>query len=146
MAHTQILILGCFSNFSLYQFLIPDELLDHLSQLKFDGEDGTSITKHIYDFLKFFEFYKRNDEDFSCVFFFLSLEGRANRWCHTLTPTFIHSLHQLLRELHQAFERYNYRDVCENINILRMKPNELFEDFSNRFLHLCCKISEEDMN
>ena len=27
-----------------------------------------------------------------------------------------------------------------------MKPNELVEDFSNRFLHLCCEIYEEDIN
>jgi len=100
MAHTQILLLGHFSNFSLYRFSIPNEPLNHLSQLKFDGDDGTSIAKHISDFLNFYESYKINDEEFSCVVLFLTLEGRDNRWCHTLPPSSIHSLHHFLWEIH----------------------------------------------
>lgn len=51
-----------------------------------------------------------------------------------------------LKEIHQAFGKYNYRDVCGRINLLRMEPNESVEKFSNRFLHLCYEISEEDLN
>lgn len=130
MAHTQISLPGCFSNFSLYQFSIPDETLGHLSLLKFDGEDGTCITNHISDFLKFYESYEINDEDFSYVLFFLTLEGRVNWWIHTLPSTSIHSLHHFLRELHQTFDRYSYQDVCKRISLLRMKPNESFKEFS----------------
>ena len=86
MAHPKIILSGYFSNISLGKISILDEAIYDLSQLKFDGEDGTSITKHIYDFFKFCEYYKINDEDFSFVTFFLALEGHVNRWCHTL-PT-----------------------------------------------------------
>jgi len=120
MTHAQTLLPGCFSNFSLYQFTIPHEPFYHLSQLNFDGEDGTSITEHISYFIKFCESYEIYDEEFSCVIFFLTLEGRVNQWCHTLPPTSIHSLHHLLGELHQAFDMYNYRDVCKRINLFRM--------------------------
>jgi len=146
MAHTQILLLGCFSNFSLYQFSIPDEPLYHLSQLKFDGEDGTSIIEHISIFFKFYESYEIIYEESACVLFFLTLEGHVNQWCHTLPPTSIHSLHQFVGDLHQAFDRYNYPYVCKRINLLTMKPKESIEDFSDRFLYLYCQISEEDMN
>jgi len=66
MVHTQIILPGCFFNFSLDQFSPLDELLDHLSQLKFDREDGMSITKHIDDFLQFCELYEIDNEDSAC--------------------------------------------------------------------------------
>ena len=78
MDHPQIILPGYFSNLSHGKILILDEPLYHLSQLNFDGEDGTSITKHISDFIKFCESYEINDEEFSCVIFFLTLEGRVN--------------------------------------------------------------------
>lgn len=78
LAYPQILLPGCFSNLSICQLWIPDELLYHFPQLKFDDEDGTSITTRIYDFIKFCESYKINDEEFACVLFFLTLKGRVN--------------------------------------------------------------------
>jgi len=84
MAHPQIILPGCFSNLSPDKNLILDDPLYQLSQLKFDGEDGTSIIEHISNFIKFCEYYKINDEYFSCVDFFLTLEVHVNRWFHTL--------------------------------------------------------------
>lgn len=51
MDRTQIMLLEYFSHFYLNQLLLPDELLDHLSLLKFDDEDRMSITKNIFYFL-----------------------------------------------------------------------------------------------
>lgn len=102
---------GCFSNFSLDQISLPNELLIHFSQLKLDGEDRTSISKHIYDFLQIFHPFEIDNEESPCVLFFLALEGCANQWCPTLPHTFVHSLLPFLKELHQAFNKYNNRDV-----------------------------------
>lgn len=146
MAHTKILPPGCSSNFSLFQLSILDDPLDHLSELKFDGEDATPIIEHIFYFLKFCKSYEIDDDEFDFLLFYLTLESHVNQWCYTFPLASIHSLHQFLRELHQAFDRYNYCDVCKRINLLRMKPIESVEDFYDRFLHLCCEIFEEDMN
>ena len=77
-----------------------------------------------------------------CVLFFLTIEGSANRWWHTLLPTSVDSLLTLLKELYQAFDKYNHQDVHERISRLRMKPSELVDYFVTRFLHLCHKILE----
>lgn len=95
MAHSQIILLRCLSNLSISQFSIPDEPFYHLSQLKFNGEDGTSIAKHIYDFLIFFESYEIDNEYFYCVLFFLTLEDRANKWC-TLPSASFHYIQHFL--------------------------------------------------
>ncbi len=108
MAHLEILFLGCFSNLSIYQFSIPNEPLYHLTQLRLDCEDETSITTHIYDFLKFCESHEIDDEEFACAFFFLTLEGRVNQWCHTLPPTSILYSHHFLKDIYHSFDRYDY--------------------------------------
>jgi len=144
MAHPQIILPRCFSSLcSPSQLLISGEPLDDLSQLKFYGEDGTSITEHISNFLKFYEI---DDENISCVLFFLTLEGRVNRLCHTLPLASIHSFDQFFEEIHQAFDRYDYRDVSNKINQLRMNPNESIDDFYKRFLYLCYEFLGENLD
>ncbi len=64
MAHPQIILPACFSNLSPGKMLIPDEPLHHLSQLKFNGEDGTFIIEQISNFLKFCEHYEINENMF----------------------------------------------------------------------------------
>jgi len=79
MTNPKIILSGCFSSLCPPgQLLIPVETLYDLSQLKFDGKDGTSIIEHISDFLKFCEYYEIDDESIACVLFFLTLEGHVN--------------------------------------------------------------------
>ena len=118
----------------------------HFSQLKFDGENGISVTDHLFDFLEFCEYYEIDDEEFSCVLFSLTLEGRIKKWCHTLPATSIHSFEQLIGELQQAFHRYDFQDVLIRINDIRMKPCESIEEFSIRFVHTCFEFPERDVD
>lgn len=71
MGHPQNLLSMCFYNLSIYQFSIPNEPLYHLSQLKFDGENGPSITVHISTFLNFLNLTKSIMKSF-LVFFYSS--------------------------------------------------------------------------
>ena len=80
----------------------------HLSQLKFDGENGVSITKHLLDFCDFCECYEIDDEELDCLLFSLTLEGRVNKWCRKLLAASIHLFKQLAGELQQACHRYNF--------------------------------------
>ena len=99
MARSQIILPRCLSEFYEPRCLIPDELMYHLSQLKFDGENGVSITQHLLDFYDFGECYEIENEGLICLLFFLTLEGRAKQWCHTLPKASIHSFEQLASEL-----------------------------------------------
>ena len=85
MARSQIILPRCLSEFYEPRYFIPDELMYHLSQLKFDGENGVSITQHLLYFFEFGEFYEIENEGLICFLFFLTLEGRAKKWCRTLS-------------------------------------------------------------
>jgi len=121
------------------QCSIPDDKLYHLSQLKFDGKDGTSITKHISDFLKFCESYEIDDEEFAYVVFSLTLEGHVNKWCHMFLESSIH-LFELINKLWWVFHKHDFQDVLMRINELRMKLEESLEDFILIFVHICFEI------
>lgn len=86
---------------------IPDKSLHVLSHVKFDGEGDTSIVEHASIFLKFSEYYEIDYEDVACIIFFLTLEGQISWWCHTRPPTSIHSLEQIIKELHFKFDKYD---------------------------------------
>ena len=101
-----------------------------------------SITEHISDYLQFCKPYEIDNEESACVLFFLTLEGHANWWCHTMPPYFIHTLHPFLKELHQALDKCNHQDFYERISHLRMKHRKLVEHFSTHLLHLCHEIPE----
>ena len=96
----------------------------HLSQLKFDGENGVSITQHLLDICEFGECYEIDDEGLICLLFFLTLEGRAKQWCRTLSKASIHSFEQLANELQQAFHSYDFKNVFITLNDIRMEPQE----------------------
>jgi len=120
--------------------------IDDLSQFKFDSEGDTSITENASLFLKFCEHYEIECEYVACILFCLTLEGKFNRWCHTLPPASIYSFEHLIKELHLIFDRYDYKDVLKIINQLIMKPNESTEDFANQFLHLCYEFPKEEID
>lgn len=100
MYYPQIIISRCFYNLSHSKLSIPDEPLNDLSQLKFDGEGDTSIFEHASIFLKLCEYYKIDCENVACIIFYLTLEGWVNWWCNTQPPTSIHSLEHFIKELH----------------------------------------------
>jgi len=63
--------------------------------------------------------------------FTLTLEGQVKKWCHTLPTASIHSFEKLVKELDEAFEKYDYQDGHDRINQLRMKSGEYLEGFLN---------------
>ena len=144
MAHPQIILPRCLSEFYEPIYYISDELMYHLSQLTFDGENGVSITQHFSDF--FGKCYEIDDEGLMCFLFFLTLEGRAKQWCCTLLKSSIHSFEQLASELQQAFQRYNFQSVLIKLNDIRMEPQEPLDEFSIRFVHYCFEFPERDVD
>lgn len=142
MAHSQIIIMGCFSR--EIEFTIPLEFFHNLCQFKFDGKGELIVLGHFFRFIQFF--FLSNGIHCKYVqsrLFILKVECRVEKWCHTLPNASIHSFDQLVKELHEAFEKYDYQDVCDRINQIRMKYGEYLEDFLNRFLHLCYEFPGE---
>lgn len=62
-----------FSNLPPSKISIFVELVHSLSQLKFDGEGGTFLSKHINDFLGFYKYFEVNNEDVMFILFTLTL-------------------------------------------------------------------------
>ena len=96
--------------------------MHHLSQLKFDGENGFSITEHLSDFSDFCECYEIDEKELDCVLFSLTLEGHAEKWCHIFPTACIHSFEHLVGELQQAFHMYDFQNVLTRLNAIRMEP------------------------
>lgn len=46
----------------------------------------------------------------------LTFEGYVSQWFHRLPIASIHSLAQLTKKLHKAFDKYNHQDFYERIN------------------------------
>ena len=118
----------------------------HLSQLKFDGENGVSITQHLLDLCDFGECYEIDNEGLICLLFSLTLEGHAKQWCCTLPEASIHSFEQLASELQQAFHRYIFQNVFIKLNGIRMEPQEPLDEFSIIFVHYCFEFPEKDFD
>ena len=137
MARSQIILPRCLSEFYEPQYFVPDELMYHLSQLKFDGENGVSITQRLLDFCDFGECYEIDDEGLICLLFFLTLGVRVKQWCRTLPKASIHSFEQLAHKLQQAFHRYDFQSVLIKLNDIRMEPQEPIDEFSIKFVHYC---------
>ena len=146
MALSRIFHPGFFSTLSICEFSISNEHIYHLSPLNFDGEDGKSITEHIFYILIFSESYKIDDEEFSSMLFSLTLEGHTKQWCHMLPAVSIHSFEKLVYKLQQALDMYNFQDLLKRINELRMKLEESLEDFSFRYVHIYFEFPESDVD
>lgn len=117
-------------------------IVSNVSQFRFDFDGFTFITTHISHFPGFFKSDEIDDENVVCILFALTLEGQVKKSCQTLSSTSIHSFNKFLKELHQSFDMYDYQDVCNRIDPLRMKYGESLDYFLNQFSHLCCEFIE----
>ena len=105
-----------------------------------------SITQHLLDFYDFGECYEIENEGLICFLFFLTLEGRAKQWCHTLPKASIHSFEQLASELRQAFHMYDLQSVVIKLNDIKMEPRESLDEFGIRFVHYCFEFPKGDVD
>jgi hypothetical protein len=55
-------------------------------------------------------------------------------------------LEQFIDEFLFFFEIYDYDRLCSEVNDLRMKSDESIEEFSTRFIHLCCRFPLNDLS
>ena len=81
-----------------------------------------------------------------CLLFFLTLEGRAKKWCCKFPKASIYSFEQLAHKLQQAFHRYDAHNVVIKLHDIRMEPQEFLGEFFIRFVHYCFEFPEKDVD
>jgi len=105
MTYITISTLTCFSH--AFDFDVSVYVIDELSRLKYDGENGTSLLIHEIFFLGFFDKNEVPSNEITCELFPYMFKGCIKQWCHTLPTTSIHSLNHMFRELGHAFLFYD---------------------------------------
>ena len=86
MAHAQIPVWESIFNFTLVN--IPNETINLLSKLEFDGEGDISAREHLRKFLCKCNKHKIVDINATCRLFSLTLKGRIKCWLETFPPNF----------------------------------------------------------
>jgi len=87
MTYITITIPSCFSHAT--NFDVSADIIDDLSQLKFDGESGTYLLIYAVSFMGFCVRDEVPSDDIACMLFAFTFEGRIKQWCHTLRTTSI---------------------------------------------------------
>ena len=101
------------------------EIINDLSNTKFDGKCETTFFAHIHC------------EETSFKLFTLTFEGRVREWCRILPDASIHSFEHLVTKLFRAFDMYDSKRLCKKILKLRKSLDESLHHFHNHFMHFC---------
>jgi len=144
MASSQILTPTCFSRTE--NLKAPAGIINDLSNLKFDGDGGTTIPEHIVRVFKFCTKHNIHCEDTACRLFILTFKAHVKEWYHPLPITSIHSFEHLVKELYRTFGMYDYKSIFKKIMRLRKSPDESLDDFHDHFNNFCFEFSENDIN
>jgi hypothetical protein len=140
----QITVLEHAFHFSLPD--IPNETVSFLSKITFDGEGNVSTKDHISNF-----WCKRIKHDISnlkvlCRLFSFTFRGRIKHWFESFPAYYIFDWFQFVDELLDAFENYDYNQLCEEIQTLLINGDSSSKGFSTRIHHVLCKFNLDDMS
>ena len=100
----------CFSH--AHDFEVSEDVIDDLSQIKYDGEGGATLLRHEVSVAGFCD---RNDvpsDDIVCGMFVYTLDGLVDQWCCSLPTTSIHFYDHMIDELIHSFYHYD----CKALN------------------------------
>jgi hypothetical protein len=139
----QITVLEHAFHFSLLD--IPNETLSHLSKLTFDGGEDVSAKDHLNKF--WFKCIKHNIYDLKvlCRLITFTFMGWIKHWFESFLAYHIFYWFQFVEEFLDAFENYNYNQLCEEFQTLLINDNSSPEGFSTRIHHFLCKFNLDDM-
>ena len=143
MAHAQIPVWESVFNFTLVN--TPNETINLLSKLEFDGEGDISIREHLRNFLCKCNKYNIIDLSATCRLFSLTLKGRIKCWLETFPPNFFFTWFQFAHEFLDTFKDYDSNKICSELQALRRNKGESSEDFSVRLSHILCKFHITDL-
>jgi hypothetical protein len=130
-------------NFSLPN--VPNETVSRLSKLTLDGEGNLSTKDHLNKFWCKCIKHDISDLGVLCRIFAFTFRGRIKH-CLESFPTFhIFDWFQFVDEFLDAFEIYDFDQLCEEFHTSLINDDSSSEDFLTRVYHILCKFNLDDM-
>ena len=77
-----------------HNFEASEDVIDDLSQIKYNGEGRVALLRHGVAFLGFCERNEVASDGVACGLFAYMFKGHVEKWCRTLPATSIHSYDQ----------------------------------------------------
>jgi hypothetical protein len=140
----QITLLEHAFNFSLPD--VPNETVSCLSKLTFDGEGNTSAKDHLNKFWCKCIKYDISDLGVLCRLFAFTFRGRIKQWFESFPACHIFYWFQFVDEFLNAFEIYDFDQLCEEFHTSLINGNPSSEHFLTRVYHILCKFNLDDMS
>ena len=139
MAHAQIPVWESVFNFSLVN--IPNETINLLSKLEFDGKGDISAREHLGKFLCKCNKHKIVDLNATCRLFSLTLKRRIKCWLENFPLNFLFTWFQFAHEFLDTFKDYNSNKLCSELQAIRRKKGESSEEFFSKDFSYSLQIS-----
>jgi hypothetical protein len=140
----QITVLEHAFNFSLPD--VPNETVSRLSKLTFDGEGNTSAKDHLNKFWCKCIKHDISDLGVLCRLFAFTFRGRIKQWFESFPACHIFDWFQFVDEFLDAFEIYDFDQLCEEFHTSLINDDSSSEDFLTRVYHILCKFNLDDMS
>jgi hypothetical protein len=140
----QITVLEHAFNFSLPD--VPNETVSRLSKLTFDGEGNTSAKYHLNKFWCKCIKHDISDLGVLCRLFAFTFRGRIKQWFESFPVCHIFYWFQFVDEFLDAFEIYDFDQLCEEFHTSLINDNSSSEGFLTKFYHILCKFNLDDMS
>jgi hypothetical protein len=140
----QITVLEHAFNFSLPD--VPNETVSCLSKLTFDGEGKLSAKDHLNKFSC--KCIKHNILDLGvlCRLFAFTFRGRIKHWFESFPACRIFDWFQFVDEFLNAFEIYDFDQLCEEFHTSLINGDPSSEGFLTKVYHILCKFNLDDMS
>jgi hypothetical protein len=139
----QITVLEHAFNFSLPD--VPNETVSRLSKLTFDGEGNTSAKDHLIKFSCKCIKHDISDLEVLCRLFAFTFRGRIKHWFESFPACRIFNWFQFVDEFLNAFEIYDFDQLCEEFHTSLINDDSSSEHFFTRVYHILCKFNLDDM-
>jgi hypothetical protein len=140
----QITVLEHAFNFSLPD--VPNETVSRLSKLTFDGGGNTSAKDHLNKFWCKCIKHDISDLRVLCRLFAFTFRGRIKHWFESFPACHIFYWFQFVDEFLDAFEIYDFDQLCEEFHTSLINGDSSSEDFLTRIYHILCKFNLDDMS
>jgi hypothetical protein len=131
-------------NFSLPD--VPNETVSCLSKLTFDGESNTSAKDHLNKFWCKCIKYDISDLEVLCRLFAFTFRGRIKHWFESFPVCHIFDWFQFVDEFLNAFEIYDFDQLCEEFHTSLINGDLSSEIFLTKVYHILCKFNLDDMS
>jgi hypothetical protein len=140
----QITVLEHAFNFSLPN--VPNETVSRLSKLTFDGGGNISAKDHLNKFWCKCIKHDISDLRVLCRLFAFTFRGRIKHWFESFPACHIFYWFQFVDEFLDAFEIYDFDQLCEEFHTSLINDDSSSEDFLTRVYHILCKFNLDDMS